>query len=87
MSNCHGANRLGANSILDVVVFGKAIGLNMANVANPGASQPKLKEVINYVLHLFTLIDKNSNRKTNNNSMLLINWNHRGNNSFENNVI
>lgn len=59
----------------------------MANVANPGASQPKLKEVINYVLHLFTLIDKNSNRKTNNNSMLLINWNHRGNNSFENNVI
>ncbi|CAH0716614.1 unnamed protein product, partial [Brenthis ino] len=44
VSNCHGANRLGANSILDVVVFGKAIGLNMANVANPGASQPKLKD-------------------------------------------
>ncbi|XP_046976678.1 succinate dehydrogenase [ubiquinone] flavoprotein subunit, mitochondrial-like [Vanessa cardui] len=46
VSNCHGANRLGANSILDVVVFGKAIGLNIAKIANPGAKQPDLKKNI-----------------------------------------
>ncbi|XP_047543385.1 succinate dehydrogenase [ubiquinone] flavoprotein subunit, mitochondrial-like [Vanessa atalanta] len=46
VSNCHGANRLGANSILDVVVFGKAIGLNIAKIDNPGAKQPELKKSI-----------------------------------------
>ncbi|XP_045784400.1 succinate dehydrogenase [ubiquinone] flavoprotein subunit, mitochondrial-like [Maniola jurtina] len=46
VSNCHGANRLGANSILDVVVFGKSIGLNMPKVAKPGDKQPKLKDNI-----------------------------------------
>ncbi|CAG9558203.1 unnamed protein product [Danaus chrysippus] len=46
VSNCHGANRLGANSILDVVVFGRSIGLNIAKIAKPGANQPKLKDGI-----------------------------------------
>lgn len=45
VSNCHGANRLGANSILDIVVFGRAIGLNLACIAKPGDAQPELKDV------------------------------------------
>ncbi|XP_048004644.1 succinate dehydrogenase [ubiquinone] flavoprotein subunit, mitochondrial-like isoform X1 [Leguminivora glycinivorella] len=44
ISNCHGANRLGANSILDVVVFGRAIGNNIAKIAAPGDKQPDLKD-------------------------------------------
>ncbi|CAH4038962.1 unnamed protein product [Pieris brassicae] len=46
VSNCHGANRLGANSILDVVVFGKAIGLNIGCSFTPGDKQPELKHNI-----------------------------------------
>ncbi|XP_052746684.1 succinate dehydrogenase [ubiquinone] flavoprotein subunit, mitochondrial-like [Bicyclus anynana] len=46
VSNCHGANRLGANSILDVVVFGKSIGLNMARIAKPGETLPTLRDNI-----------------------------------------
>ncbi|XP_075990671.1 succinate dehydrogenase [ubiquinone] flavoprotein subunit, mitochondrial-like isoform X2 [Anticarsia gemmatalis] len=44
VSNAHGANRLGANSILDIVVFGKAIAINIANICKPGDKQPKLKD-------------------------------------------
>ncbi|XP_061720203.1 succinate dehydrogenase [ubiquinone] flavoprotein subunit, mitochondrial-like isoform X2 [Cydia pomonella] len=44
VSNCHGANRLGANSILDIVVFGRAIGNNIAKIAVPGDKQPDLKD-------------------------------------------
>lgn len=32
----HGANRLGGNSLLDIVVFGKAVADNIALVAKPG---------------------------------------------------
>ena len=35
-SSVHGANRLGANSLLDIVVFGKACADNIANMNNPG---------------------------------------------------
>ncbi|KAL0902764.1 hypothetical protein ABMA27_000569 [Loxostege sticticalis] len=44
VSNCHGANRLGANSILDIVVFGKAIAQNIGKANKPGEKQPLLKD-------------------------------------------
>ncbi len=39
----HGANRLGANSLLDLVVFGRAAGLFCGDNITPGAKQPDLK--------------------------------------------
>ena len=38
----HGANRLGTNSLLDLVVFGRAAALRAAATIKPGASQPAL---------------------------------------------
>ncbi|MDQ3075123.1 MAG: succinate dehydrogenase flavoprotein subunit [Pseudomonadota bacterium] len=38
----HGANRLGSNSLIDLVVFGRAAGLRLAEVITPGAPQPAL---------------------------------------------
>ncbi len=38
----HGANRLGTNSLLDLVVFGRAAALRAAEIVKPGASQPPL---------------------------------------------
>jgi succinate dehydrogenase / fumarate reductase flavoprotein subunit len=38
----HGANRLGCNSLLDIVVFGRAAALRTAELIKPGASQPSL---------------------------------------------
>ena len=38
----HGANRLGTNSLLDLVVFGRAAAHRAAEVLKPGASQPSL---------------------------------------------
>ena len=38
----HGANRLGSNSLIDLVVFGRAAGLRLAEVITPGAAQPAL---------------------------------------------
>ncbi|KSB89864.1 fumarate reductase [Caulobacter vibrioides] len=39
----HGANRLGSNSLIDLVVFGRAAGLRCAETLVPGAKQPELK--------------------------------------------
>jgi len=39
----HGANRLGSNSLIDLVVFGRAVGLRLAEVLKPGARQVELK--------------------------------------------
>jgi succinate dehydrogenase / fumarate reductase flavoprotein subunit len=36
----HGANRLGSNSLLDLVVFGRAAAAHCAKTLKPGASQP-----------------------------------------------
>jgi succinate dehydrogenase (ubiquinone) flavoprotein subunit len=41
-ASVHGANRLGANSLLDIVVFGRACALRIAEIAKPGATQPEL---------------------------------------------
>jgi succinate dehydrogenase / fumarate reductase flavoprotein subunit len=38
----HGANRLGSNSLTDLVVFGRAAGLRAAEVVRKGAQQPDL---------------------------------------------
>ena len=39
----HGANRLGSNSLIDLVVFGRSAALRAAEILKPGASQPELK--------------------------------------------
>lgn len=39
----HGANRLGSNSLIDLVVFGRAAGLRCAEILTAGAKQPELK--------------------------------------------
>ena len=38
----HGANRLGSNSLIDLVVFGRAAGLRLAEVIKPGTLQKEL---------------------------------------------
>ncbi len=38
----HGANRLGSNSLIDLVVFGRAAGLRAAELVTPGAKQAEL---------------------------------------------
>ena len=38
----HGANRLGANSLLDIVVFGRACALRIADISKPGDPIPPL---------------------------------------------
>ncbi len=38
----HGANRLGSNSLIDLVVFGRAAGLRAAETTEAGAAQPPL---------------------------------------------
>src|SRR6201996_1512897 len=40
----HGANRLGTNSLLDLVVFGRAAAHRAAETMRPGAGQPPLPE-------------------------------------------
>jgi succinate dehydrogenase / fumarate reductase flavoprotein subunit len=38
----HGANRLGSNSLIDLVVFGRAAALRCAEIITPGEKQPDL---------------------------------------------
>src|SRR5207342_805087 len=40
----HGANRLGSNSLIDLVVFGRAAGKRLGEVIKPGAIQDELPE-------------------------------------------
>merc|ERR1711990_149102 len=41
-ASVHGANRLGANSLLDIVVFGRASAMTIAEEFKPGELQPDL---------------------------------------------
>jgi len=43
-SSVHGANRLGANSLLDLVVFGRACAKNIAEDNKPGVKAPSLPD-------------------------------------------
>ncbi|WP_260482660.1 succinate dehydrogenase flavoprotein subunit [Sphingomicrobium flavum] len=40
----HGANRLGSNSLIDLVVFGRAAGLRLAEIIKPNAATPQLRD-------------------------------------------
>jgi succinate dehydrogenase / fumarate reductase flavoprotein subunit len=42
----HGANRLGSNSLIDLVVFGRSAALRAADTIKAGATQPELKPVM-----------------------------------------
>src|SRR5450631_1998243 len=47
----HGANRLGSNSLIDLVVFGRAAALRCAELLTPGDKQPDLpKDSADYAL-------------------------------------
>merc|ERR1712241_443686 len=41
-ASVHGANRLGANSLLDIVVFGRACANRIADIATPGEAKREL---------------------------------------------
>lgn len=41
-ASVHGANRLGANSLLDIVVFGRACALRVADTLKPGSPLPEV---------------------------------------------
>lgn len=41
-ASVHGANRLGANSLLDIVIFGRACALRIATINKPGDPIPPL---------------------------------------------
>jgi succinate dehydrogenase (ubiquinone) flavoprotein subunit len=43
-ASVHGANRLGANSLLDIVVFGRACALSIAAENSPGDAIPAMRE-------------------------------------------
>lgn len=47
-SSVHGANRLGANSLLDLVVFGRACAKTIAEEHKPGERIGDIKEVSTY---------------------------------------
>ncbi len=43
-ASVHGANRLGSNSLIDLVVFGRAAAIKAGEVVDAAASNPKLNE-------------------------------------------
>jgi succinate dehydrogenase (ubiquinone) flavoprotein subunit len=43
-ASVHGANRLGANSLLDIVIFGRACANTIAEIDKPGRPAPPLKD-------------------------------------------
>jgi succinate dehydrogenase / fumarate reductase flavoprotein subunit len=50
----HGANRLGSNSLLDLIVFGRAVAHRCAELIKPGSKHPELpKESVDRVLGIF----------------------------------
>jgi len=45
-ASVHGANRLGANSLLDIVVFGRAVANRTAEILKPGTPLPKIPDSV-----------------------------------------
>ena len=52
-ASVHGANRLGANSLLDLVIFGRACALTIAEENKPGDAIGDIKDV--RFMRIFTL--------------------------------
>lgn len=44
-ASVHGSNRLGANSLLDLVIFGRACALTITELHQPGEKHKELSEV------------------------------------------
>jgi succinate dehydrogenase / fumarate reductase flavoprotein subunit len=60
----HGANRLGSNSLLDLVVFGRAVAHRCAEIIKPGAAQKDLPaSVLDQALSRFDAL-RNANGNT-----------------------
>jgi len=58
----HGANRLGTNSLLDLLVFGKAAGDHIVSTLTPGATQAELPaDAADYTLARLARLENNSN--------------------------
>lgn len=54
-ASVHGANRLGANSLLDLVIFGRACALNISEISKPGDKVDSIPEVnINFFIKLIS---------------------------------
>ncbi len=50
----HGANRLGSNSLLDLIVFGRAVAHRCADLIKPGSKHPELSQSsVDRVLGIF----------------------------------
>ena len=47
-ASVHGANRLGANSLLELVIFGRACAHSIARTSKPGQTQPELS-LVSYI--------------------------------------
>jgi succinate dehydrogenase / fumarate reductase flavoprotein subunit len=43
-ASVHGANRLGSNSLIDLVVFGRAAAIRAAEIVTPGAPNPEMPQ-------------------------------------------
>ncbi len=43
-ASVHGANRLGSNSLIDLVVFGRAAAIKAGEIVDPGAANPTLNQ-------------------------------------------
>ena len=54
-ASVHGANRLGANSLLDLVIFGRACALTIAENNKPGEDMPDLPAVCYLFLCFFVV--------------------------------
>jgi succinate dehydrogenase / fumarate reductase flavoprotein subunit len=53
-ASVHGANRLGSNSLIDLVVFGRAAAIRAAEVVKPGTANPEVpKASLDYALGRF----------------------------------
>ena len=53
-ASVHGANRLGSNSLIDLVVFGRAAAIKAGEVVDPNASNPTLNQAsIDYAFDRF----------------------------------
>ncbi len=57
----HGANRLGSNSLLDLVVFGRAAGLNIINNSSDKKLKPVPKNAADFTLNRLNQIETNTN--------------------------